>query len=60
MKNGSVFEKTQYRKSYSPKRGSKVLPKSGDMSQHIAWAKSGADGHNGRVWASTLVLHQKL
>ena len=30
------------------------------MSQHIALAKSGADGHNGRVWASTLVLHQKM
>ena len=32
----------------------------GYMSQHIALAKSGADGHNGRVWASTLVLHQKM
>ncbi len=60
MQNGSGSQISQYRKSYSPKRGCKVLPKSGDMSQHIARAKSGADGHNGRVWASTLVLHQKM
>ncbi len=30
------------------------------MSRHIALAKLGADGHNGRVWASRLVLHQKI
>ncbi len=27
---------------------------------HVALAKSGADGHHGRAWALTLVLHQKL
>jgi len=38
----------------------RFYPNLGYMSQHIARAKSGADGHNGRVWASTLVLHQKM